>query len=104
MNTNTATPISLTDFMRPSNPAPINDNTDTTDIELLIAIAASHAYHVAQGWHRTWPVTTVIENLIATMGDVDTTDLTVTTILANPNRSIHLAGLIDAQVAQADQQ
>jgi hypothetical protein len=105
-HTGTARPMSLADFMRPSNPAPINDNTDTTDTELLIAIAATHAHHVAQGWHVTWPVTTVIENLIDTMSDfvptatTDNTDPATLAILRNPNRSRHLAGLIDNLVTK----
>jgi hypothetical protein len=86
---------------------PLTGPARPTDTTLLVAIAATHAYHVSQGWHATWSVTSVIRNLIDTMSDIDLkdlTDLNALAILKDPTRAMRLARHIDAMAAQTDQE
>lgn len=83
------------------DPADLTDTTDPVGLAYLAfltsltAVREAHAAHLAQGWHPEWPRHTVITNLIDTMSDVDTTDPTVTTILANPTLATDIASLTD---------
>jgi hypothetical protein len=69
-----------------------------TDHEVIAAIKDIHATHQTQEWRPEWSATQTTENLIATMGDIDPTDiddLAVLIVLADPARAMDLARRVD---------
>lgn len=73
-------------------------NADLTDRIVTAAISDAVATHRAQDWHPDWPVTTIIENLIVTMGDLDLAciaDLACLVILTHPAEATRHARLLN---------